>query len=49
MKTLREILKDFSILVLEKFENIQSIKIIAVNNKKKKITFKKFREYDNKN
>ena len=45
MKTLREILSDFSKLVLEKFEEVQSIKIIVINKMKKKITFKKFREY----
>ena len=44
MKTLREILGDFSELVLEKFEEVQSIKIIVINKMKKKITFKKFRE-----
>lgn len=46
MKTLREILGDFSELVLEKFPEIQSIKIITINKMKKKITFKKFKEYE---
>ena len=44
MKTLREILGDISEVVLEKFEEVQSIKIIVIKKMKKKITFKKFRE-----
>ncbi len=43
MKPLREILSDFSKLVLEKFEEVQSVKIITKNKMKKKTTFKKFR------
>ena len=46
MKELREILKDFSELVLEKFEEVQLIKIIVEDKMKKKIKFKKFREYE---
>lgn len=45
MKKLREILSDFSELVLEKFGEVQSIKIIVEKKDKMKIKFKKFREY----
>ena len=45
MKKLREIISEFSKLVLEKFEEVQLIKIITKDKMKKKITFKKFREY----
>lgn len=44
MKTLREIISEFSKLVLDKFEEVQSIKIIIKDKMKKKIAFKKFRE-----
>lgn len=45
MKELREILHDFSELVLKKFEEIQSIKIVVIDKMKKKTKFKKFREH----
>lgn len=45
MKSIREILSDFSKLILEKFEDTQSIKISVEDKDKKKIKFKKFREY----
>ena len=46
MKLLKEILSEFSLLVLEKFDETQSIKIIVENRNKKKIKFKRFREYE---
>ena len=45
MKELREILHDFSELILKKFEEIQSIKIVVIDKMKKKTKFKKFREH----
>lgn len=44
MKPLKEIISEFTLLVLEKFEEVQSLKIIVKTKMKEKITFKKFRD-----